>query len=97
MKGKKKIDVDPSTLPEIKRLLVVLKSVSNLKTQEELEKLGSILGKSDRTDTFAITQSIIKEWAIENELWVDMSTWDGKKKLPEGVPTEWSETLKHEL
>lgn len=88
MKGKKKIDVDPSTLPEIKRLLVVLKSVSNLKTQEELEKLGSILGKSDRTDTFAITQSIIKEWAIENELWVDMSTWDGKKKLPEGVPTE---------
>jgi hypothetical protein len=55
MKGKKKIDVDPSTLPEIKRLLVVLKSVSNLKTQEELEKLGSILGKSDRTDTFAIT------------------------------------------
>ena len=88
MKGKKKIDVDPSTLPEVKRLLVVLKSVSNLKTQEELEKLGSILGKSDRTDTFAITQSIIKEWAIENELWVDMSTWDGKKKLPEGVPTE---------
>lgn len=97
MKGKKKIDVDPATLPEIKRLLVVFRPVNNFKKKEELEKLGAIILKSDRTDTFPVTENIVKEWAVENEYWVDMSSWDGKKKLPDGVPTEWNETLKHEL
>lgn len=97
MAGKKKQDLDPSTLPQIRRILVVLRALSGFKDPQLRTKLGEIILKSQRTDTLPISENIIKEWAQENELWFDKETWDGKKKINEEIPTEWTQTLKNDL
>jgi hypothetical protein len=87
MEGNKKIDVDVNLLPKIKRAIVVINPLSGLTSANLKIKLAEAIIKSDRTDVIAVSENIIQDWAVENELWFDMQTWDGKKKLNEDIPT----------
>ena len=94
MPPKQKKDFDENDLPQIDRTLV---KVRLLGLRDRVQEVKSRLAKTKRRDVILITRERVIEFAETNGLYLNLDTWDPKKKVPEGVPTSMTPELKIDL
>lgn len=92
-KGKK--EVDEADLPPIDRSLVKVRFVGA--EAGVVAEIKARFQRMRRRGVVVVSRERVLEWAETNGYYVNLGTWDAKKKLPEGVPTAMSRELMVEM
>jgi hypothetical protein len=89
MPPKAKKELDDGDLPDISRVLCKVRVVGDASMADVKRRLSKIKQRG----VIAITREKILEYAETNGLYVNLETWDSKKKVPEGAATSLTPDL----